>query len=95
MADADYMQTTSAFGGSGEKALLHGLVLMTLYLGFDGFTSTFQSKLFKGYQTSVTNQSMYTTAFSAGFAFLGGLPIVYTLSCPFNALFCRNRTAAP
>lgn len=31
------------------------------YLGFDGFTSTFQDKLFKGYEMEIHNQIFYTT----------------------------------
>lgn len=31
------------------------------YLGFDGFTSTFQDKLFKGYDMEIHNQIFYTT----------------------------------
>lgn len=36
-----------------------GLLLMLGYLGFDGFTSTFQEKLFAGYQMTIYNQMMY------------------------------------
>lgn len=36
-----------------------GLLLMLGYLLFDGFTSTFQEKLFKGYQMSIYNQMLY------------------------------------
>ena len=50
---------------------LFGLALMLGYLGFDGFTSTFQDKLFKGYQMTIYNQIMYVQAFSAGFSTLG------------------------
>lgn len=38
---------------------LYGIALMVGYLGFDGFTSTFQEKLFTGYQMSIYNQMMY------------------------------------
>lgn len=48
-----------------------GILLMLGYLAFDGFTSTFQDKLFKGYQMSIYNQIMYVQAFSAGFSTLG------------------------
>jgi len=48
-----------------------GVLLMCGYLGFDGFTSTFQDKLFKGYQMSTYNQILYTTAFSAFFSLFG------------------------
>lgn len=34
------------------------------YLGFDGFTSTFQDKLFKGYDMEIHNQIFYTTVCS-------------------------------
>lgn len=37
----------------------YGLVLMMGYLLFDGFTSTFQEKLFGGYKMSIYNQMLY------------------------------------
>jgi solute carrier family 35 (adenosine 3'-phospho 5'-phosphosulfate transporter), member B2 len=42
-----------------------GLLLMLGYLGFDGFTSTFQEKLFSGYSMSIYNQMMYVNLCSA------------------------------
>lgn len=42
-----------------------GLLLMLGYLGFDGFTSTFQEKLFAGYSMSIYNQMMYVNLCSA------------------------------
>lgn len=50
---------------------MFGLMLMLGYLGFDGFTSTFQDKLFKGYQMTIYNQILYVTSFSATFSLLG------------------------
>ena len=50
---------------------LWGLGLMLGYLGFDGFTSTFQDKLFRGYKMSVFNQMLYTNLFSAGLSLAG------------------------
>jgi len=44
---------------------LYGLLLMLGYLGFDGFTSTFQDKLFKGFQMTTYNQILYTTLWSS------------------------------
>lgn len=38
---------------------LYGLFLMLGYLGFDGFTSNFQDKLFKGYRMTMFNQALY------------------------------------
>ena len=47
------------------------------YLGFDGFTSTFQEKLFKGYKMSPHHQVLFVTLFSSCFALfsllLGGM----------------------
>ncbi|CAL5223690.1 g6242 [Coccomyxa viridis] len=48
-----------------RTALAWGAFLMLGYLGFDGFTSTFQDSLFKGYSMSTYNQMLYVNAFSA------------------------------
>lgn len=50
---------------SNWDASMYGLMLMLGYLGFDGFTSTFQDKLFKGYQMTTYNQILYTTLCSS------------------------------
>lgn len=46
-----------------------GLALMLGYLAFDGFTSTFQEKLFKGYSMTIYNQMMYVNLCSSIMAF--------------------------
>ncbi|KAJ8642310.1 hypothetical protein MRB53_019004 [Persea americana] len=46
---------------SGRESTVWGIFLMLGYLGFDGFTSTFQDKLFKGYDMDIHNQIFYTT----------------------------------
>ena len=56
---------------SASLSNLVGILLMAAYLGFDGFTSTFQEKLFKGHQMSMQNQIMFVTAFSALFSVFG------------------------
>eukprot|EP00884_Botryococcus_braunii_P010657 jgi/Botrbrau1/19593/Bobra.0035s0071.4 len=56
---------------SGNTSGLYGLSLMTGYLAFDGFTSTFQDKLFKGFAMSSFHQSLYTTMFSMGISLTG------------------------
>jgi adenosine 3'-phospho 5'-phosphosulfate transporter B2 len=56
---------------AGSNSSMFGVMLMVGYLAFDGFTSTFQDKLFKGYQMTIFNQIMYVQAFSAGFSTLG------------------------
>ncbi|CAL5424327.1 unnamed protein product [Camellia sinensis] len=45
----------------GRESTVWGVSLMVGYLGFDGFTSTFQDKLFKGYDMEIHNQIFYTT----------------------------------
>ncbi|OSX81463.1 hypothetical protein BU14_0014s0017 [Porphyra umbilicalis] len=42
-----------------------GLALMLGYLAFDGFTSTFQEKLFAGYSMSIYEQMMYVNGCSS------------------------------
>jgi adenosine 3'-phospho 5'-phosphosulfate transporter B2 len=46
---------------------VYGLLLMAGYLFSDGFTSTFQEKLFKGYNMSTYNQMLYVNIFSTLF----------------------------
>ncbi|KAL9662228.1 hypothetical protein QQ045_027060 [Rhodiola kirilowii] len=48
----------------GRENTVWGVSLMIGYLGFDGFTSTFQDKLFKGYDMNIHNQIFYTTTCS-------------------------------
>ena len=43
----------------------YGLFLLVAFLCFDGFTSTFQEKLFKDYRTSKYNQMLYVNIGSA------------------------------
>merc|ERR1712087_34555 len=43
----------------------YGLFLLLCFLLFDGFTSTFQEKLFKDYKTSKYNQMLYVNIGSA------------------------------
>jgi len=44
---------------------MYGLFLMAGYLFSDGFTSTFQEKLFRGYDMSTYNQMLYVNLWSA------------------------------
>ena len=53
------------------ESSMYGLALMLGYLGFDGFTSTFQDKLFKGYNMTTYNQILYTTLCSALLSLFG------------------------
>ncbi|CAI5484449.1 unnamed protein product, partial [Closterium sp. Yama58-4] len=47
------------------KSTFSGLLLMLGYLGFDGFTNTFQDKLFEGYDMPAANQVLYITLCSS------------------------------
>jgi len=58
-----------AHRSSESENLPLGILIMLLYLCFDGFTSTFQEKLFRGYSMSTHNQMFYVNAFSMGFSF--------------------------
>jgi len=48
---------------------VYGLILLLCFLVFDGFTSTFQEKLFKEHQTSKYNQMLYVNSGSATVSF--------------------------
>jgi len=49
---------------------IHGLILLLVFLGLDGFTSTFQEKLFKDHKTSKYNQMLYVNTFSGIVSFI-------------------------
>jgi hypothetical protein len=66
-------QRSRALRGNG-KGGAQGLLLMLGYLGADGFTSTFQDKLFRGYQMSAFNQMLYVNAFSSLISAAGARP---------------------
>ena len=51
-----------------EHLYVLGTLIMCVYLGFDGFTSTFQQKLYRHYTCSILNQIFFTTCFSALFS---------------------------
>ena len=61
----------AAARGDGETTLM-GIALMLGYLGFDGFTSSWQEKLFKskGFKTTEYNQMLYVGIFSGIFSAL-------------------------
>ncbi|CAN1283039.1 UDP-galactose/UDP-glucose transporter 5B [Linum perenne] len=65
----------------GRENTVWGVSLMAGYLGFDGFTSTFQDKLFKGYDMEIHNQIFYTTLCSCFLSFTGDLPML-AFPCP-------------
>ena len=54
-----YGNLTHKHSVKSSNTSFKGLLLMLGYLGFDGFTSTFQDKLFRGYQMETYNQMLY------------------------------------
>lgn len=61
---------TSPYTNEKENSIW-GILLMMGYLGFDGFTSTFQDKLFKGYNMDIYNQIFYVTLCSSVLSMTG------------------------
>ena len=58
------------------------MVLLCRYLGFDGFTSTVQDSLFKGYNMSIHNQMLYVNAFSSLVSLFGEPVLPLRPLCP-------------
>jgi adenosine 3'-phospho 5'-phosphosulfate transporter B2 len=56
-------------------AMYHGIgaILMLLYLGVDGLTSTWQDLMFKSYSMGICEQVLYTTMFSTLMSFLAAV----------------------
>ena len=71
---------SSATSPSSLGPGLSGGMLMLGYLGFDGFTSSFQEKLFRGYQMTTLNQMLYVSAYSAAGS-LAGEPLDEWICC--------------
>jgi len=75
---------------AGKDSSVYGLLLLLCFLAFDGFTSTFQEKLFKEHKTSKYNQMLYTNCGSAVVSF--GSLIVFNQAGTALA-FCSNHPA--
>lgn len=60
-------------GQPASRFYMIGAGLMALYLGVDGLTSTWQDSLFTGYNISVCDQVLYTTAFSTTLSFAAAI----------------------
>jgi adenosine 3'-phospho 5'-phosphosulfate transporter B2 len=59
-----YGEITSK-AAEGQSTGIYVTTLVLGYLGFDGFTSTFQDKLFKGFQMETYNQMLWVNFCSA------------------------------
>lgn len=54
---------------------------------FDGFTSTFQDKLFKGYNMEIHNQIFYTTVCSCVLSLTGRYPSLFSVASCLRRFF--------
>merc|ERR1719408_318549 len=61
----EFLMTGDISSPNDKSNNIYGLALMLGFLLFDGFTSTFQEKLFKEHQTSKYNQMLYINLGSA------------------------------
>jgi len=66
---------------------VYGLLLMLGFLGCDGFTSTFQEKVFKDCKTTKYNQMMYV---NAGSACVSGASFLLSGAAPSTIAFCAR-----
>jgi len=55
----EFLMTGPITSQNDEGTSIKGLALLLVFLGMDGFTSTFQEQLFKEYKTSKYNQMFY------------------------------------
>merc|ERR1719506_3267506 len=61
----EFLMTGEISSPNDRGNSVYGLLLLLGFLGADGFTSTFQEKLFKEHQTSKYNQMLYINLGSA------------------------------
>jgi len=66
----EFLLTGSIAAKHQHGTSVHGLILLLLFLILDGFTSTFQEKLFKEHKTSKYNQMLYVNSFSGLVSFV-------------------------
>lgn len=70
---------------SSKGTSVFGLLLLLGFLFFDGFTSTFQEKLFKDHKTSKYNQMLYL---NCGSAVLSATSLLASGGAPIAISFC-------
>merc|ERR1719401_1725191 len=66
----EFLMTGSISSSHSTGTSWKGLVLLLVFLLLDGFTSTFQEKLFKDHKTTKYNQMMYINSFSMLVSFI-------------------------
>jgi len=83
MLGGDVSSSASKHHKAGASTSIYGCLLMVGYLGCDGFTSTLQDKLFKGYSMETFNQMLWVTGCSAAISvvwLLGGAQAQHSCS---------------
>merc|ERR1719327_979684 len=86
-----FLMTGSIQAPHGEAGdSVYGLALLVGFLLFDGFTSTFQEKLFKEHQTSKYNQMLYI---NIGSAFTSMVSLLVTGGFSEALAFCAAHPA--
>jgi adenosine 3'-phospho 5'-phosphosulfate transporter B2 len=60
----EFLLTGSIAAKHKHGTSVRGIVLLLVFLGLDGFTSTFQEKLFKAHKTTKYNQMLYVNLWS-------------------------------
>jgi adenosine 3'-phospho 5'-phosphosulfate transporter B2 len=63
-----------------KNSSMFGILLMMGYLSADGYTSTFQQKMFKGYHMTSYNQVLYVSLCSLALSSFGEWSCVSSLS---------------
>jgi len=87
----EFLMTGNISAPHGEKNdSIYGLLLLLGFLVFDGFTSTFQEKLFKDHQTSKYNQMLYV---NLGSAFTSIVTLLVTNGFSDAIAFCAAHPA--
>jgi len=66
----EFLMTGSISAKHQNGTSVHGLILLIVFLALDGFTSTFQEKLFKEHKTTKFNQMLYVNTFSGLVSFV-------------------------
>merc|ERR1719414_2419120 len=70
---------------SDKDSSFWGLLCLAGFLAFDGFTSTFQEKLFKEHKTSKFNQMLYV---NGGSAVVSAATLAVSMEAPQAIAFC-------
>ena len=93
MLGGDVSSSASKHHKAGASTSIYGCLLMVGYLGCDGFTSTLQDKLFKGYSMETFNQMLWVTGCSAAISvvwLLGGAQAQLSVGAAFQLVTRRT-----